>query len=293
MNANLHGISNDRDNTNIFNQCCYENDSGKFYYLDSAREKAETIVFLHGFTGSSRDFLNLPEPIFSNYRCLIPDLPGHGKTKLLEDANVFQTHGQITLLEQWLDANRQSKLNLFGYSMGGRLALQFAAVNPHRINSLILVSTTAGIEKETMRQRRVNTDIKLAQKILNSEPEDFLTTWLSQHIFQGIAERGQEFIAAEVARRLPIQPAGLACSLKYFSTGVMPSVWHQLPHIKIPTLVIAGSRDRKYLAIANELVASMPNASLTILNTTHSPLIESPDLLWEKIITFLRTIFAR
>jgi len=78
-------------------------------------------------------------------------------------------------------------------------------------------------------------DDQLAQKILDSNPVDFLTTWLAQPLFQGIADRGQNFIV-EVLRRLPLQLSGLACSLKYFGSGSMPSVWHQLINIKTPTL---------------------------------------------------------
>jgi 2-succinyl-6-hydroxy-2,4-cyclohexadiene-1-carboxylate synthase len=279
-NRNLHN--------NYLQACCYQSHLGKLYYLDSCQQNTETIVFLHGFTGSSHDFLSLPDAILSNYRCLIPDLPGHGQTQVLEDATVFQTEGQIALLEQWLDSLGNSKFHFFGYSMGGRLALQFAVKNSERIQSLILVSTTAGIKEEAIRKERLQADVRLAQKILNTEPAGFLTEWISQPLFEGITERGEDFIAKEVERRLPIQRAGLACSLKHFSTGVMPSVWHQLPDIKAPTLVIAGSRDRKYLTLASELTNSMQNAQLKILETSHAPLIESPNLLWKHVSNFLK-----
>jgi 2-succinyl-6-hydroxy-2,4-cyclohexadiene-1-carboxylate synthase len=172
--------------------------------------------------------------------------------------------------------------------MGGRLALQFAVKHSHRLHSLLLISTTAGIQEEALRQARTTADLQLAQKIVNSDPVDFLTEWLSQPLFQGISDRGSDFIAREVVRRLPIQPSGLACSLKYFSTGIMPSVWHQLTNMTAPTLVIAGSRDEKYAKIAGELVNLIPNATLKLLETSHAPLIESPDLLWQQVTQFLQ-----
>jgi 2-succinyl-6-hydroxy-2,4-cyclohexadiene-1-carboxylate synthase len=269
----------------------YKTDLLSFHYLESCSLNIQdTIVFLHGFTGSSRDFLELPDSIISNYRCLIPDLPGHGQTQVIEDKTSFTAAGQVALLEQWLDSLGQSKFHLFGYSMGGRLALQFAFQNYHQLLSLILVSTTAGIKEEAARLSRAQADSQLAERILDSNPVDFLTTWLSQRLFQGVADKGQDFIAKEVVRRLPLQTSGLACSLKYFSSGVIPSVWHQLSNIKTPTLVIAGSRDKKYLVLASELVALIPKATLEILPTGHAPLIESPDLLWERVAEFLNSI---
>lgn len=267
---------------------CYKNESGKLYYLDSARQNAETILFLHGFTGSSRDFLSLPDNILNSYRCLIPDLPGHGKTQILENQTFFQTDGQIALLNQWLQSLKQTQYHIWGYSMGGRLALQFALNDPRRLLSLILVSTTAGIQEETLRQQRRETDKQLAQKILSSEAFDFLKTWLSQPLFQGIAERGEEFIMQEALRRLPIQSSGLACSLQYFGTGVMPSVWHRLSNLRVPTLAIAGSKDGKYLKLAFELVRLMPKATLKIFETSHAPQLETPNLFWQEVSYFLR-----
>lgn len=268
--------------------CCYVDRLGKLSYLDSDRENPEIILFLHGFTGSSRDFVSLPHEIVANYRCLIPDLPGHGQTLVKEEAASFETQGQVELLERWLQSLEVRKFHLFGYSMGGRLALQLAIHKSHLIRSLILVSTTAGIDNQIMRQNRANADIQLANKILTCDPIDFLTDWLSQPLFQGISDRGRDFLDREVRRRLPIQPSGLACSLKYFSTGVMPSVWHRLKDIKIPTLIISGSRDEKYLSLASKLVTSLPNATLKIVETTHAPIIESPLLLWHDVRQFLQ-----
>ena len=263
---------------------------GNLHYLDSGQGRAETIVFLHGFTGSSRDFLSLSGEMFGRYRCLMPDLPGHGCTQVGASTfqpNPFQTEGQVTLLHQWLNALGQNRFHLFGYSMGGRLALQFAVRHLPLLSSLILVSTTAGIRQPELRQQRIESDLQLAQTILQAEPADFLTRWVSQPIFKGIAERGDVFVAQEVNRRLPIQPAGLANSLKFFGSGVMPPIWEQLGQITVPVLSIAGSRDSKYLSLATELVDLIPNARLETLETTHAPLVESPEALWEKVADFL------
>lgn len=262
-------------------------DLGSIHYFDSGLDVQETIVFLHGFTGSGRDFVGIPDFIISNYRCLIPDLPGHGKTQVIETEINFNTAGQVALLKEWLSSLKQSKFHLFGYSMGGRLALQFAVKNYHQLYSLILVSTTAGID-EVMRIARVKADNELAEKILNSNSRDFLTAWLAQPLFKGIAD--SQDITKEVIRRLPLQPSGLACSLKYFGSGVMPSVWHQLTNIKTPTLVIAGSKDQKYLALASKLVALIENSRLKVLPIGHAPLIESPTLLWKQVAEFLNDL---
>ena len=274
-------------NPNNLTHCCYRCNFGELYYLDSSFFSTETIVFLHGFTGSSRDFFTIPDDIKKNYRCLIPDLPGHGQTHLLEVASVFQSAGQVTLLEQWLDSLEVREFHLFGYSMGGRLALQFAVKNSHRLKSIILVSTTAGIKEESVRKARLKVDEKLAEKILTSSHIDFLKSWLLQPLFHGIIAKGDDFVVKEIERRLPIQLSGLASSLKYFSSGIMPSVWHNLSQLKIPALVIAGAKDAKYVKIASDLVTLIPHSKLKLIDTSHAPLIESPVMLWQQVTAFL------
>lgn len=268
----------------------YKTDLASLHYWDSCSlDIQETIVFLHGFTGSGKDFLTIPNYLSNNYRCLMPDLPGHGETRL-EDEMSFTTVGQVDLLKRWLDSLGQSKFHLCGYSMGGRLALQFAAKNSSLLSSLILVSTTAGINEESARLVRAKADEQLAQQILESNPVDFLNRWLAQPLFQEIIDKGQNFINTEIFRRLPLQKTGLACSLKYFSSGVMPSVWQQLDKIEVPTLVLAGSKDQKYLALALQLAAFIPKATSKILPTGHAPLVESANLFWKEITDFLNRV---
>jgi len=270
--------------------CYYNNDYLYLHYLDNCSLDAqETVLFLHGFTGSSQDFLSIPKCFTTSYRCLVPDLPGHGITKTL-DASYFTAERQVALLEHWLNSLGQSKFHLLGYSMGGRLALQFAVKNSHQLHSLTLISTTAGISEEAARQARVNADRQLAQRILHLASIEFLNIWLSQPLFQGIVEKGQDFVAKEGLRRLPLQPLGLTYSLEHFGSGVMPSVWHQLANIQVPTLVLAGEKDAKYLALGTKLTALIAKATLKVLPSSHAPLVECPEILWQSVQEFLSSL---
>src|SRR3990167_2420505 len=82
------------------------------------------LVFLHGFLGSSRDW----EPVCSYLppcQCIGIDLPGHGDSPFVETFNFPIPTPQF---------------HLIGYSMGGRLAMQYALRYPERIASLLIVS---------------------------------------------------------------------------------------------------------------------------------------------------------
>ncbi|HSH03608.1 MAG TPA: alpha/beta fold hydrolase, partial [Anaerolineae bacterium] len=53
-----------------------------------------------------------------------------------------------------LDQLNLPQINLLGYSMGGRLALYLAIHYPHRINTLILESSSPGLPTPTEQTAR-------------------------------------------------------------------------------------------------------------------------------------------
>ncbi len=63
------------------------------------------------------------------------------------------------------------KLNLCGYSMGGRLAISFVTKYPEKINTLILESASYGIESKEGREERLKKDLKLCKHIEKDFPK--------------------------------------------------------------------------------------------------------------------------
>jgi pimeloyl-ACP methyl ester carboxylesterase len=116
----------------------------------------ETVVLLHGFAGTGR----LWDPVVARldaerYRPLAPDLRGHGaassRRPVSFEAIVEDVLGLVA-----------HPFALCGYSMGGRIALRVALAAPERVERLVLVATTAGIEDPAERGRRRASDEALA-----------------------------------------------------------------------------------------------------------------------------------
>ena len=72
---------------------------------------------------------------------------------------------------------------LGGYSMGGRIALHVALQAPHRVERLVLVSATAGIEDATERAERRRRDRRFAKEIEQGSIEEFIERWRSKPMF--------------------------------------------------------------------------------------------------------------
>ena len=89
------------------------------------------------------------------------DLPGHGSDSTDLDPRHFSLEATLTQVEHagvW-------PTDLIGYSMGGRVALHFAATYPTKVRHLILESASPGLATEGERLERQVNDEELARKI--------------------------------------------------------------------------------------------------------------------------------
>ena len=57
----------------------------RFHYCFSGNSNKPLILFLHGFMGNSHEFDEIVNLLADDFYCLSIDLPGHGKTQVLND----------------------------------------------------------------------------------------------------------------------------------------------------------------------------------------------------------------
>src|SRR5699024_5823244 len=148
-----------------------------------------------------------------------------------------------------LDALEIDNCYLLGYSMGGRIALSFALRYPNYVSHLILESASPGLKTLEERLQRQASDSKLGDLIVNDGIASFvnklekLTLFNSQHLLD---KASKERLRKE---RLSQDPKGLKLSLKHMGTGAQPSWWEQLQRLEMPTQLIVGALDKKFVVI--------------------------------------------
>jgi len=97
---------------------------------------APPLVCLHGVTADGARFQRLAEERLARFRVLAPDLRGHGFSDW-EPPWDLDTH-VVDLLET-LDSAGVERSPILGHSFGGRLALELAALQPERVECLLLL----------------------------------------------------------------------------------------------------------------------------------------------------------
>jgi 2-succinyl-6-hydroxy-2,4-cyclohexadiene-1-carboxylate synthase len=215
-----------------------------------------TVVLLHGFAGTGRAWGPVVERLDpERYTALAPDLRGHGGAR---DARPI---GFDAVVDDVLAA-APARFALCGYSMGGRIALHVALAAPERVERLILVATTAGIEDEAERAARREADERLASFAESATIEQFADRWAGQPLFADTPPEAARIWREDLVRN---DPRALAAALRGLGAGAMAPVWDRLPELTTPATVLAGQRDARYVAIAERLVERLPDAELVVV----------------------------
>jgi 2-succinyl-6-hydroxy-2,4-cyclohexadiene-1-carboxylate synthase len=260
----------------------------KYNYLDQGRGQAPALVLLHGFTGSSASWAEITEMIGGRRRTIAIDLPGHGRTESSNQIHHYRMESVAGDIIKLLHTLNVGEMDLLGYSMGGRLALYMAIHNPTCFKSLILECASPGLDSLNARQERVDNDEKLAKFIEAEGVAAFIEHWQKLPLFASQNNLDSKKLAQQHRRRLNNSAVGLANSLRGMSTGCQPSLWPELAGFRVPTLLMAGALDEKFVAISKQMVGKITDSRIEIFpGAGHNIHFEQPGEFLKAVQKFL------
>lgn len=251
----------------------------------------KTLVFLHGFTGSTKTWDKVIESFKETYRIITIDLIGHGLTDAPYNVQRYSMEEQVELLHDFFEARRIQSFTLIGYSMGGRVALAFTMKYEEMVDQLILESSSPGLQTEEEREARRKSDHALAEKIEKSGLDSFIEYWENIPLFESqktLPETKQQAIRED---RLSQRVIGLTNSLRGMGTGSQPSFWDDLQNFTKPVLLITGELDKKFQQKAIDMKERfLCCKNVTVSNVGHAIHVENPQIFATIIEKHLETI---
>lgn len=257
-------------------------------YSEGGAQDKPTVMLVHGLAGSRDNWNRLARYLTPYYHVIIPDLPGQGDSKAPNDFD-YSIPNLTEKLRRFAEAIQIDKnLHVAGHSMGGAVALLYAAQYPIDTKSLFLIDS-AGVFKSG------NTpylkDPNSLKSFIVSKPGDF------DRLFQ-VAANLPPFIPNELKveqEKLMISNAAnttkLIEQLILMSKMYTPDTFALAARsIDQPVLIAWGEKDKIInVEAALELKSLLKNAQepLILKGVGHMPILEQEQLLVQPYLDFL------
>lgn len=252
----------------------------RVHYLEWGRAGATPIVCVHGYTSSAQAFNALARHVQDRCHLLAPDVRGHGESAW-SAAGAYQYRDQAGDLSAFVDALGLGRFTLVGTSMGGIIAMAYAAEHPDRLERLVV--NDIGPDAEAGSQRITQT--------VGSRPDSFATLdeamAYRRHVSPITAGRPQEDqreLALGVLRQRAdggwvwkIDPTYIRQRVEH-GPPPRPALWPVLRHLPCPTLVVWGT-DSDVLSEeqARRMVDTLPKGELAAVpGVGHAPTLVEP-----------------
>ena len=261
---------------------------GGFFLNVERMGSGPPLVLLHGFTGSATSWGPLAEMLAARFTLLAVDIVGHGASSKPEEVDRYAIERAARDAVTAMLAFGFRRSAWLGYSMGGRLALYVAAALPEAVERLVLIGASPGLAEPAEREARRAADEALADRIEAEGVPAFVDYWESLPLFETQQRLPTGMRRAIRRGRLANDAQGLANSLRGMGTGAQPSLHDQLGDITAPSLLLSGSLDARFAAIAGEMAATMPNArAVRVPGAGHAAHIEKAAYCVRTITAFL------
>lgn len=207
------------------------------------------VVFIHGSGPGVSGWANFAGNLatFSrHYRCLVPDLPGFGRSEATGEHPVAQGHDAIV---RFLDALGIERTAIVGNSLGGGVGAKVAARHPDRVSRLVSIG---GIGINLL-SPAPSEGIKLLVAFVEDPTRERLVEWMTSMVFdpavltdEMIDERFAQATRPEIAAesRVMYSRAGLPFIRRALNGDGAASTIEHLAHITAPTLLLWGRDDR-------------------------------------------------
>lgn len=254
----------------------------RLHYWVSKNDAISTVILLHGAGADHRMFNDQVEALSEQYRLLVWDCRGHGKSQ--PNGEIFTLSLTVEDLTTIMDREQIETAVFVGQSMGGFIAQMFYRAFPQRTQALILIGTTPIAKAYSW------LDVQATQWSL-----PLLTWWPYQNL-----------------RRVTAQTAALTASARDYmfnAMGQIPKaafldIWRGVTivvnrdgipgwKLEIPALLMHGESDRNgtIRRDAPEWVQREPHMSYIVIPyAAHNANQDNPQAVNNAILTFLSDV---
>lgn len=227
--------------------------------------QSPALVFLHGFLGNHHDWSETIKHLKDCFYCISIDLPGHGNSASITIPldKGFETTNR--LIKAVLDDLQIKEYILIGYSLGGRIALDYARTQQdHNLKALVLESCHSGYQTQDEKDQRFAHDLNWAKRFATQSVMQSLNQWYEQDIFNDLSCEQKNNLVNKRSQNYGVCLANmlLATSLAQQSDAYPFLQNNAAQATPLPVYYCCGEKDNKFKTLGRAL-AKLENIQLT------------------------------
>ena len=236
---------------------------------------APAIVLVHGSVVSRKIWGPQLPALSASYRVIAPDLPGHGDL-----ANVpFSFDAAIEVLRGVIDRHARGRAFVVGLSLGGYIAIEFAARHPERVEGLVIAGATVNFTGV------LGWYLKAVSALMRRgwlTPKRATMERKTRALFpQALAADRDAQMAAGVF------PGALAPAFTEMAGRDFAAILAKYPG---PTLLLNGARDTRAAKGAAAFATRAPRAKVAVIeNAGHASNLDQPERFTAAVAEFAGT----
>jgi pimeloyl-ACP methyl ester carboxylesterase len=259
-------------------------DGTRYVYLEGGQ--GEPLILLHGFGANKDNFSRMAAFLTAKYRVIIPDHIGFGESAHPPDADYSPTAQaeRIHMLARALGIN---SVDVCGSSMGGQIALTYAALYPGEVKTLWLLAP-AGIWSAPKSELRRVVEQTGENPLLVRNEDDFA------HLFD-LVMNDPPFVPRPMMNVLAQERIrNYELEKRIFKQIIEDSAEERIRGLSTPALIVWGKRDRLLsVESADILHTLLPNSQVIIMRDVgHAPMLERPRQTADDYLRFREKLSA-
>jgi pimeloyl-ACP methyl ester carboxylesterase len=255
----------------------------RIHYLEWGAANAPPVVCVHGYTGSADAFNALARHFAHRLRIIAPDVRGHGESEWSPEG-AYGYLDQMRDVTALVDRLELEKFALIGTSMGGVIAMAYAAAHPRRLKGLVINDVGPDVEQGSQR----------ITSMVGARPQSFATLDAAKEyraenspILAARRAEDQHELALGVLREAPdgrwvwkMDPAYIEQRIAR-GAPARPDLWPGLKALPCPAQVIWGTTsDVLGEQQAHRMVNTLPQGELvSVPGIGHAPTLVEPPVL--------------
>ena len=238
------------------------------------------ILLLHGFPADSSLWRLVAPKLANDYTVIVPDIPGVGQSATASKEVSMEALAQG--MRDLLNSLNIDKAIIVGHSMGGYIALAFAAQFPERVLGLSLVHSTAKADDDAKKETRRKA-IALIEK---GGKQSFIHTTTPPLFGETFRKEEPDMVFAQITQAMTVPDASL---ITFYNAMINRKDYTEaLVQATFPVQWIIGAQDTIIPPEKTMQQTSLSSVSFVGVykNCGHMSMLEAPQQLAADLYTF-------